>query len=574
MKDSGVAATSLQSVDKSATSPFKEWAAALAVIFAAALFAFFRGVLFKRLEEGDEGTNATMALNMCGSFEGVLHPSYLAGRAADWLTGSLPAMAVTPFHAGLVALAACPSHGSVAAMGLVSFAALAATVFCTFQLFAIWDRTAGLFAALLCAASPVLLLEFRELEMEPALTAFGIAGLLFLARGVKRERALECTVAGALLGLAFLTKLWLAAPPALAGLSLLLALRAPMRLWVAAAAGFFLAASLHLGFVALFAPHDLITWLQRIYFAPFIKSGIAGSKLTGQGVPPNWIHPWWYYGVVLYRGHFFLMPLLMGGAPSVWAARARLRAPLFTLGGGLLGIVLLSFTPVKEPLYMLSAIPLIYGLAGLSLSSVKREGTTPAALKLAAVASVVSVLGLCLAYAKHIKPEDIDATYVAGQALGLLAVNLVLWASTDARRWVAPLCGSMALLAFAVIDLRAPVQPFAEIAPLLREAVAHRPQQEADFISPNYRVLGLYLFHNGRYWQSYYQTLATDWQEAYSTGRICAFVFGPDDPASKALEPPVAAVATDLTGRLPTWARAYHVYVNPACKTPWSPGIP
>ena len=53
MKDSGVAATSLQSVDKSATSPFKEWAAALAVIFAAALFAFFRGVLFKRLEEGD-----------------------------------------------------------------------------------------------------------------------------------------------------------------------------------------------------------------------------------------------------------------------------------------------------------------------------------------------------------------------------------------------------------------------------------------------------------------------------------------------------------------------------------------
>jgi hypothetical protein len=308
MQGSGVPATPRPSIDKSAASPPKARAAALTVIFAAALFAFFRGVLFKRLEEGDEGTKATMALNMCGSFEGVLHPSYLAGRAADWLTGSLPAMAVTPFHAGLVALAACPTHGSVAAMGLVSFAALAATLFCTFQLFAIWDRT----------------------------------------------------------------------------------------------------------------------------------------------------------------------------------------------------------------------------VEGLSLSSVKREGTSPAALKLAAVASVVSVLGICLAYAKHIKPEDI----------------------------------------VGVIDLRAPAQPFAEIASLVGESVAHRPQQEPDFISPNYRVLGLYLFHNGRYWQSYYQTLATDWQEAYSTGRICAFVFGPDDSASKALEPPVAAIATDLTGRLPAWARDYHVYVNPARANP------
>ncbi|WP_434300361.1 phospholipid carrier-dependent glycosyltransferase [Corallococcus exiguus] len=557
------------------------------VVIASLALAFARGVVFKRIETGDEGVNGTMALNMCRSLALVVRPSYIPGGSEDWVGFDLPGIGNTPFHSVLLALGGCPLGGRPEAMGLVSFAALAATLCFTYRLVALWERRAALLTTLLLALSPAVLWQFRLMEAEPVLVAWGMAGTYWIARGELTGRNWHSLLGGACLGLGFLTKLWLVTPFVLASLGLLAIVRLQRRQLALVpvaciTVGFLATASLHLALVALRSPTDVALWLTQVYFAPFLGQSIGGSKLAGAGVPTEWSHPSWYYPAILYREHFFLCPLLLAALPAL-KRRAPTAAGLFgAIGFGLASLVPLSLPAIKESLYILGVLPFLYGLAGLGASALfAREGTlnprrAPArrALRVAGYFSAAAVLLIGAAHARGLKRDDITPVYVGAHALGVGGAWLLAYAAARIERARATaLIGGLSALSlagFGAYELTAPQPPYKEIAEILRPYLEPLPPGHESFISPRYKVLQLYLFRNGRYWQSFYTELRPETLVAsIASGEYCAFVFGPEereDPRLVQMERDIALQALDLSAELPEGARGgFRVFVNRAC---------
>lgn len=562
----------------------------LLVIGASLGFAFLRGVVFKRIEAGDEGVNGTMAMNMCHSLRFLTRPSYIPGGSADWAHVDLSGIANTPFHSALLALGGCPLSGRPEGMGLISFIALTVTLVFTYRLFALWDRRAAVVTTLLLAVSPVVLRLFRLIELEPVLVAWGMAGTYCIARGEMSGRKASSLLGGVCLGFGFLTKLWLVTPFVLASLGLLVQRRIRARRWRAApvaliVAGFLGAASLHLVYVAARSPGDLTLWLRDVYFAPFVGEGIGGSKMSAAGVPPRWVHPFWYYAAVLYREHFFLVPLILAGLPSLLKRASSLAEPLAAAGGVLLSLILLSIPPVKGPYYILATFPFLYGLAGLGVAALLSRveaGEDPGgavdrrARTVAGAFVVVASVAMVGAYLEGLKRDDITLAYVAAHALGLGGALLLVHGvrRLDAARWL-DLAGGLAALAltgFVVQDLSAaPAPPYREIAEVLAPYVEARSPERESFVSPNYKVLQLYLFRNGRYWRSYYTDLRpAKIEERVESGDLCGLVIGPEDrrdPGVLEVEHAVAGRMIDLSARLPAEDRQrFRVLANGSCR--------
>jgi len=557
------------------------------VVIASLALAFVRGVVFKRIETGDEGVNGTMALNMCRSLERAVRPSYIPGGSEDWVRDDLPGIGNTPFHSALLALGGCPLGGWPEGMGLVSFLALVAMLLFTYRFVALWERRAALLTTLLLALSPGLLWQFRLIDFEPVLVAWGMAGTYWIARGELSGRRWHSLLGGACLGLGFLTKLWLVTPFVLASLGVLVTVRiqrrrlalVPVALIVASFLG---TASLHLVLVALRSPSDVPLWLTRVYFASFLEQSIGGSKMTGEGVPPEWAQPFWYYPAILYREHFFLVPLLLSSLPAL-KRRAPAWAGLFAaIGFGLASLILLSLPAIKEPLYILGLLPFLYALAGLGVSALLAREDTPEprgpldrrALFVAGLFSAAAMLLMGAAHARGLKRDDITPVYVGAHTLGVGGAWLLAYAAARLDRvWVTPLTGGLSALAlagFGAYDLTTPPPPYKEIAELLRPYTEPLPPGRESFISPQYKVLQLYLFRNGRYWQSFYTALRPEALRAsIELGEHCAFVLGPrerEEPRLEQLEREIELHAMELSAGLPESARGeYRVFVSRAC---------
>ncbi|WP_375770441.1 glycosyltransferase family 39 protein [Archangium gephyra] len=566
-----------------------------AVVIASLALAFVRGVVFKRIETGDEGVNGTMALNMCRSLELAVRPSYIPGGSEDWAGHDLPGIGNTPFHSALLALGGCPLGGRPEAMGLVSFAALAATLLFTYRLVALWERRAALLTTLLLAISPTVLWQFRLLEMEPVLVAWGMAGTYWIARGELSGGRWHSLLGGACLGLGFLTKLWLVAPFLLASLGLLATVRLQRRRLALGAvaliaAGFLGTASLHLVFVALRSPADVPLWLTQVYFAPFLGQSIGGSKMDGAGVPPGWVHPFWYYPAILYREHFFLVPLLLSALPALKRRAHATAGLLATIGLGLASLIPLSLPAIKESLYILGLLPFLYALAGLGVSALLSGEGTPGpsgglerrALLIAGLFSAAAVLLIGAAHARGLKRDDLTPVYVGVHALGVGGAWLLAYAAArlDGARAIelaGGLC-ALSLAGFGAYDFTTPQPPYKEISELLRPYTEPLPPGRESFISPQYKVLQLYLLRNGRYWQSFYTALHPEALEASITsGEHCAFVLGPEeheDPRLAQLERQLELHAVELSAGLPEGAwGAFRVFVNRACRREGAKGL-
>lgn len=557
------------------------------VVIASLALAFVRGVAFKRIETGDEGVNGTMALNMCRSLELAVRPSYIPGGSEDWVGQDLPGIGNTPFHSALLALGGCPLDGRPEGMGLVSFVALAATLLFTCRLVALWDGRAALLTTLLLAISPGFLWQFRLIELEPVLVAWGMAGTYWIARGELSGRRWHFLLGGMCLGLGFLTKLWLVTPFVLASLGILATVRLQRRrlAWVPVAliaAGFLGTASLHLVFVALRSPEDVPLWLTRVYFAPFLGQSIGGSKMAGAGVPPEWAHPFWYYPAILYREHFFLVPLLLSALPAL-KRRAPAAAGLFAaIGFGLASLIPLSLPAIKEPLYILGLLPFLYALAGFGASALLPGEDPPGprgsldrrALLVAGLFSAAAVLLIGAAYARALARDDITLVYVGAHSLGMGSAWLLAYAAAHLdRARAAALTGglsALALVGFGAYELTTPPPPYKEIAELLRPYTESLPPGRESFISPQYKILQLHLFRNGRYWQSFYTALHPEALRAsIRSGEYCAFVLGPqehEDERLEQMERDLEMRAMDLSAGLPRSAQgSFRVFVNRAC---------
>src|SRR5206468_8925343 len=177
-------------------------------------------------------------------------------------------------------------------------------------------------AALFLATLPAFSYSARVAAAEIPLAAFGMLALALLAGGRPSPR--RALAAGALLGLAFLCKLWLAALVAIPAIALIVpgppgAPRgAAGRTLLTVASGAVAVGGLQLAAVAVLEPRHIAHWID-VYFRFSL-----GSRVAGAGFAPDWIKPPGYYALVLGRSFLLLLPFIAAGA---WAATRRLSEP-------------------------------------------------------------------------------------------------------------------------------------------------------------------------------------------------------------------------------------------------------
>jgi hypothetical protein len=308
----------------------------------------------------DEADLASAAVAMTARAAAWLRPDYhpFVAHAHERLGGGLVAPPLAPglmALPGLIGLRA--SWGWTLAGTALLFAGIASLVRAFTR--ARWSAVAAA-VAVVVAIAPRLAIDLLTLEAEVPLAGLGAMALALAWRGAPEGRVRgRAFASGALLGAAFLCKLWLVAPIALATLAVWAHRRDESRasVIVAFVAGGLSIASAHLVLVAVLDPASLGRWLREVYGAAFGTGGVGSTKWAGVTKHPEWRHGAWYYPVAIARELGLASPLaLIGGHRLLFRApssRHRARAGAVGLG---LGVLALSVPVIKEPLYVLTVV--------------------------------------------------------------------------------------------------------------------------------------------------------------------------------------------------------------------------
>ncbi len=418
-------------------------ATVLVVLAVVACWLAWSPLAANELVGGDEGYYGTMARNVLASPHQLVSPSL--GPLGP--PGDKP-----PLYPALLALSLRAFGLTEGALRWLSVLSAACIALC---LAGLVRRAAGPWAGAAAALSIVCLPAFargaRVVAAEFPLTALGGAALLCASGGTSSKW--RGFAAGALLGMAFLCKLWLVGLIGLPVLSLYWPLRRGQRaalavLVVTAAA----VSSLHLAAVALFDPRSLAHW-----WAIYLGRSLA-ERTQGAGYAAYWLQPPQYYALVLAHAFALLLPLV---AVGVVAALRRFREPgprALLLWAA--GTIVLSLFAVKAYGYVYVVFPAWAGLAALGAHAI--------------------------------------ATWRWRASTGV-AVALVLAAGAagfarEARRlpWVYHRPGYRAVAA--------------TVAPWLADV----PPDRACFVGPEAPTLSFHLFRTGTYWSTPY----LPWTEA------------------------------------------------------------
>jgi hypothetical protein len=463
----------------------------------------------RELRSDDEGVNLTMARNVASDARLALRPSVFPGGRADWVAEDLPALGNTPLFAVLAAPLAAQG---IAWAGLLPWLALLLTAAGTFALLAPYDRRAALFALLLLASSPSFIGDMLSFELEPVMLAFCALGAAAFMRGTTERRRALCALGGALFGLGFLTKMWLFIPYALAACGFVLvqttlararedeplALRKSV---IAGALGFAVTSSLHLVAVASLAPQDLAHWVRSVYLGIFSGEGITGGKLSAQGVWSQDLRPASYYPLLLLREHGHLLPLLVMGLPAlVRRGRTYAFSVLAMAAGSALAIVVLSVPLVKEPLYLLATLPLLYALAGSALSELDADPPKhgPGNRTLAQLAGVLAALLAFVWLGLAVFVDDAPRASLA--ACGMCASSLFVAVMVARRQSLAHgvlVAGLIGSLTGAALALTRPAAEASSFARFVRPRLEGAPHAYPSFIAPHSRIVMGYVDHAG-----------------------------------------------------------------------------
>jgi dolichol-phosphate mannosyltransferase len=531
------------------------------LLLVAAAYAFASSVPHPQLSLPDEGVNVTMAQNIRHSAQLLVRPSVFPAGRSDWLHEDLPALGNLPIYPALLAL--LPKALDLSGMVLLSWLALCVSVVCTARMVALVDRRAGMYTALLMATSPAVLSAFRHIEFEPVLTAFCAAGAYAFVHGLWNKRLSSCVLGGALLGLGFLTKMWLIIPYAFALLAFCVVEAAAVRQSGASAGlrksvavallGFAVTACAHLLFVAAKSPADLPHWISSVYLGIFSGEGITGSKLSGIGVYAEHRRGAFYYPLVLYRDHFFLFPLcLFGIGELLRQSRPRVGRVLAMVVGALGALVVLSVPAYKEPRYVLAVVPWLYVLSGLAVSAL---GQAADKLRPANTAIVRAVIALCwlstllVAIASFAQWQGlaVSGRYAVAHALGMLLCVVAgeLWLRK--AKLVAVIGGlcALGLLAFALADARdKSAAPEAELAQLLQPHLTAAAPAYPSFVATDHAQLQGYLERTGIGWDELAAQPAQGWP---NTPALTAIVVAPGEATNPRVQAWVAWLSTHAT---------------------------
>jgi dolichol-phosphate mannosyltransferase len=525
---------------RSSFAPAKRPWGVILLAAAALLYAFVSTVPFAQLSSGDEGVNVTMARNIQSSWQFFTRPSVYPGGRRDWLQEDVPSLGNLPTYPALLALAG--RDRGFAGMALVSFFALCITVYSTGRMVALVDRKAGLYTAMLMACSPALYLAFRRIEFEPVLTALCAAGCYQLVRGVWERQRLRCLAGGLLIGFGFATKMWLILPYAFAVIAFCVVEAAAVRSSGQSAGlrrsvavggiGFVLAALSHVIYVAARSPADLSVWISSVYLGIFSGHGVTGAKLSAVVDYTRHRRSTIYYPLVLYRDHFFLLPLFFYGFGEVLRVpqvrRSRLLAMII---GALVAVVALSVPAYKDARYVLPTVPFLYALAGLCVSALSRspDKLRPATLSVVRASEIVAVLAFAVVLVVHLAaaPWPVSGAYVLAHAFGTV-LSLVLgelWIRAQfAPQKLAALAG-VALAGFAIGHPRLVHRPpYAELAAALEPHLRAAPPAYPSFVARDSNILQGYLQRSGVTWEEAGETLGRVERDT----SLRAFVFAAD----------------------------------------------
>jgi 4-amino-4-deoxy-L-arabinose transferase-like glycosyltransferase len=448
-------------------------------------------------------------------------------------------------------------------MALVSFLAFCVTVYATARLVGLVDPKAGVYTAVLMLCSPALLLAFRRIEFEPVLTAFCAAGCYQWVRGIWQRAPMRCLIGGVLVGLGFLTKMWLIVPYAFALIAFCVVEAASVRSSgqsaglrksvIIGGAGFVAAALSHLVYIAFATPTELRVWITSVYLGIFSGHGITGGKLSALSDYARHQRSTLYYPLVLYRDHFFLAPLcLFGLGELLRVPQARRNRLLAMIVGAFVALVALSVPAYKDPRYVLATTPFFYAFAGLCISAL---GRSPAKLRPATVSVVrFSMLLACLAFLAVLiaylveGSSVVSRSYVMAHGFGTMLCLLVgeLWMRT---RYVTRELGILAgvgLLAFAIAYPRVVTPPpYAAIADVIRPQLAHVAPAYPSFVARDCDVLQGYLDRAG----VTLEDVGDNAERAIGDAHFKAFVIAPDDtsPEYRSLAQRLRTSARDLS---------------------------
>jgi dolichol-phosphate mannosyltransferase len=543
--------------------PRRNWGSAV-VLGGALIYAATTTLWHTELRSPDEGVNVTMAENIKASPRFIARPSVYPGGRSDWLQEDVPALGNLPLYPALLSLA--PSWSGFSGMALISLFALLVTIYSTARLVALVDPKAGLYTALLMACSPAHLLAFRHIEFEPVLTAFCAAGAYQAVRGIWERQRLRCLLGGALVGLGFATKMWLIVPYAFALIAFCVveaaAVRssgqsAGLRKSVAIGAlGFVLTAGAHLAFVAVVSPADLPVWLGSVYLGIFSGHGITGGKLSALADYARHQRSTLYYPLVLYRDHFFLVPLTLFGLGELLRLPQLRRSRLLAMiGGAVVALVALSVPAYKDVRYVLPVQPFLYAFAGLSIAAFARSPAKlrPATASIVRTSLVIASLAFVAVLVQYAlaQPVSISLGYVAAHGFGTvlcLALGL-LWLRRSFVMRELLVLSAIGLAGFALAyPYVVPAPPYRAIAEVLTPQLAAAPPAYPSFLAGECDLLQGYLARSGLT----FEDVADRAEHAETDARLRAFVIGPGDRTSetRSLLTWLAAHSRELTPQL------------------------
>ncbi len=430
---------------------------------------------------GDEGYYGTMARNVLASPRQRVSPS---------LSPLGPPGDKPPLYPLLLA-------PLVAALGPVPAAVRLPSAVCAVVITAalgVWiavlsGPVAGLFATVLLATLPWFSDATRAAAAELPLTAFTLLALVLLA-GAPRSR-LRAVVAGALLGLAFLCKLWLVAPAALAAVALVAAHDRRALLNVSLLAGTALTvAAAHLVVVAWVRPADFEHW-RYIYLARSLA-----ERVQGEGYADYWRRPAGTYWSIVTRALGLVLPWVAVGIRAAWRRRQEPSPRALLVWAA--GLLLLSVFRIKSGGYSFVVMPAWAGLAALGAAETA-AGRAPGRALIALGALVTSPLGAHWGAAGLSWPVW-GAVWGSGVAL---AVGVRLFPSSARRiaiTWglvVIALAGARSVQRLAV---RFHTPGYQDVAALVAPRLAGVDPRTPCLVAPEAPVFAFHLFRTARYW--------------------------------------------------------------------------
>jgi hypothetical protein len=436
---------------------------------------------------GDEGYYGTLARNL------------LADRA-QWLSPSLtplgPPGDKPPLYPGLLALSVAVGGPTATALRWPSVALAALIALGAGVLARRAASTAGAtgadWAAPAAAATLMALPWYGDASRfamsDIPMTAAGIAAWIAITGG--RSSVPRALAAGALLGLAFQFKLWLAGVFVLPALTASWAgdrgsVRAPLALLAAAA----LVGLLHLGAVAALEPARLGHWAD-VYWWRMLLERVSDTDSVYARSPT-------YYGSLLAHGLVLILPLAGLGLDRL---RQRWREPMgLSVLAGCAAFLALSAFAVKSAVYLYALLPAWIIAAGVGVASIASRTARPGIVTIVlAVASFPPLVGATGA-------EPLPTVAWAG---AWLATAVALLVARLRPRWSAAAAVALCALAVGVglarqsrrLPARFHDPGYRAVARDLAPYLAATPPGRPSFVAPEAPAFAYHLFRTGLYW--------------------------------------------------------------------------